>query len=99
MARTPKERSAELDIKTAIADEWENRKRLSPGVTTPGIERLITRAAQAGATAAKVCGAGGGGCLFCYGPPDRRADIADALGAGGATILDYSFEQHGLLRG
>ncbi len=86
-------------VGTAIADEWENRKRLSPGVTTPGIERLITRAAQAGATAAKVCGAGGGGCLFCYGPPDRRADIAEALGAGGATILDYSFEQHGLLRG
>ena len=25
-----------------------------------------------GATAAKVCGAGGGGCLFCYGPPAVR---------------------------
>src|SRR5688572_3274648 len=62
----------------AIREEWENRKRLAPGVTTPAIDDLIARAMQAGATAAKVCGAGGGGCLFCYGPPDRRAAIADA---------------------
>ena len=54
--------------------EWDNRKRLAPGVTTPAIDDA-DRAARtaAGATAAKVCGAGGGGCLFCYGPPDARA--------------------------
>ena len=87
------------DVGAAISEEWENRKRLAPGVTTPGIEQLIARATRAGATAAKVCGAGGGGCLFCYGPPERRGDVAEALAAGGATILDYTFEQHGLLRG
>jgi D-glycero-alpha-D-manno-heptose-7-phosphate kinase len=86
-------------VGTAIADEWQNRKRLAPGVTTPAIEQLIGRATKAGATAAKVCGAGGGGCLFTYGPPERRAEIADALAAGGARILDYTFEQHGLVRG
>jgi D-glycero-alpha-D-manno-heptose-7-phosphate kinase len=53
----------------------------------------------AGATAAKVCGAGGGGCLFCYGPPDTRAAIADALGSGGARLLDYTVERDGLTRG
>ena len=53
--------------------EWDNRKRLAPGVTTPAIDDLIARATAAGATAAKVCGAGGGGCLFCYGPPARAA--------------------------
>ena len=82
-----------------IADEWENRKRLAPGVTTPAIEALIARAAGAGATAAKVCGAGGGGCLFCYGPPDANAAIRDALTAGGARLLDYRIERHGLARG
>jgi D-glycero-alpha-D-manno-heptose-7-phosphate kinase len=86
-------------VGAAIADEWQNRKRLAPGVTTPAIEQLIGRATQAGASAAKVCGAGGGGCLFTYGPPERRAEIADALAAGGARILDYTFEQHGLVRG
>jgi D-glycero-alpha-D-manno-heptose-7-phosphate kinase len=86
-------------VGVAIAEEWQNRKRLAPGVTTPAIEQLIARATEAGATAAKVCGAGGGGCLFCFGPPERRAEIAEALAAGGARILDYTFEQHGLARG
>lgn len=83
----------------AIEQEWDNRKRLAPGVTTPVIDGLIAKARAAGATAAKVCGAGGGGCLFCYGPPAARSAIQDALAAGGARVLDYSFERHGLARG
>ena len=59
-----------------IAEEWDNRKRLAPGVTTPAIDDLIARASAPGATAAKVCGAGGGGCLFCYGPPNASAPSA-----------------------
>jgi D-glycero-alpha-D-manno-heptose-7-phosphate kinase len=82
-----------------IAVEWENRKRLAPGVTTPTIEALIARAAAAGATAAKVCGAGGGGCLFCYGPPAARAAVAAALAGGGARVLDYRIESEGLRLG
>jgi D-glycero-alpha-D-manno-heptose-7-phosphate kinase len=86
-------------VGVAIAAEWENRQRLAPGVTTPAIDGLIARAMAAGATAAKVCGAGGGGCLFCYGPPDARAAIATALAAGGARLLDYTIERDGLTRG
>jgi D-glycero-alpha-D-manno-heptose-7-phosphate kinase len=83
----------------SIADEWDNRKRLAPGVTTPAIEDLIARATRAGATAAKVCGAGGGGCLFVYGPPERKGVIGEALAGGGARLLDYRIERHGLTRG
>jgi D-glycero-alpha-D-manno-heptose-7-phosphate kinase len=53
----------------------------------------------AGATAAKVCGAGGGGCLFCYGPPECRVAIEQALSAGGARVLDYRIETEGLRLG
>jgi D-glycero-alpha-D-manno-heptose-7-phosphate kinase len=86
-------------VALAIRDEWDNRKRLAPGVTTPLIDSLIARATHAGALAAKVCGAGGGGCLFCYGPPERREEIAQSLAAGGARLLEYRFERHGLVRG
>jgi D-glycero-alpha-D-manno-heptose-7-phosphate kinase len=86
-------------VGSAIAEEWRNRKRLAPGVTTPAIEDLIARARRAGASAAKICGAGGGGCLFCYGPPERRRDIGEALALGGARLLDYRIERHGLTRG
>jgi D-glycero-alpha-D-manno-heptose-7-phosphate kinase len=84
------------EVGRQIAAEWQNRKRLAAGVTTPAIDDLIARALAAGATAAKVCGAGGGGCLFCYGPPAARPAIARALSAGGARLLDYRIEIEGL---
>ncbi len=84
------------EVGRQIATEWENRKRLAPGVTTPAIDDLVARASAAGATAAKVCGAGGGGCLFCYGPPHARPAIVDALASGGARVLDYRIEMEGL---
>ena len=86
-------------VGAAIAEEWNNRKRLAPRVTTPVIDSLIARAKAAGAIAAKVCGAGGGGCLFCFGPPSKRPAIAEALATGGARLLDYTIERDGLRRG
>ena len=97
--RSALERERWDDVGRQIATEWDNRKRLAPGVTTPVIEDLIARAKAAGATAAKVCGAGGGGCLFCYGPPAHREAVSVALAAGGARLLDYRIETEGLRYG
>jgi D-glycero-alpha-D-manno-heptose-7-phosphate kinase len=80
----------------ALATEWENRKRLAPGVTTPAIDALIARASAAGAKAAKVCGAGGGGCLFCLVEPDDASAVKEALAVGGANLLDFRIETTGL---
>lgn len=80
-----------------LAIEWENRKRLAPGVTTPAIDSLVEAAHAAGAEAAKVCGAGGGGCLVAMAPPARRQAVADALAAGGARVLDFRVETAGLV--
>ena len=79
-----------------LADEWTNRKRLAPGVTTPLIDDLLARARAAGAYAGKVCGAGGGGCVFCLMPPERAAPVRDALAAGGARLLDFRIDTAGL---
>jgi D-glycero-alpha-D-manno-heptose-7-phosphate kinase len=97
--RAALERSDWDEVGRQIAVEWENRQRLAPGVTTPVIDDLIARAAAAGATAAKVCGAGGGGCLFCFGPPQSRAAIGAALAGAGAQLLDYQIETEGLRLG
>ncbi|MGE0393448.1 MAG: GHMP kinase [Vicinamibacterales bacterium] len=83
-------------VAAALRDEWANRTRLAPGVTTPAIDALLAAAGRAGATAGKVCGAGGGGCLFCLTPPDRRDAVAAALEAGGARLLPFSIETEGL---
>lgn len=97
--RTALDRGDWDEVGRQIAVEWENRKRLAPGVTTDTIDDLIARATRAGATAAKVCGAGGGGCLFCYGPPGTRGRVADALAGGGARLLDFRIETEGLRLG
>jgi D-glycero-alpha-D-manno-heptose-7-phosphate kinase len=82
-----------------LATEWDNRKRLSPGVTTDAIDALIARARAAGASAAKVCGAGGGGCLFCLAAPEQLDAVKAALAAGGARVLDFTIEREGLRLG
>ncbi len=79
-----------------IADEWENRKGLAPGVATPEINRILAAAAAAGAYGGKVCGAGGGGCLFCLGEPDRVPAIRQAVAGAGGRILDFRIETEGL---
>ena len=79
-----------------VADEWENRKGLAPGVTTPAIDTMLAAAREAGAAGGKVCGAGGGGCLFCIGEPDALPAIRTALVASGARVLDYQIETEGL---
>jgi D-glycero-alpha-D-manno-heptose-7-phosphate kinase len=79
-----------------LAEEWNNRKRLSRGVSTNTIDALMARATAAGADAAKVCGAGGGGCLFCLAPPRKVDAVRQALASGGARILDFRIETHGL---
>jgi D-glycero-alpha-D-manno-heptose-7-phosphate kinase len=84
------------EVGRQIAAEWDNRKRLAPGVTTGVIDHLIARAKGAGATAAKVCGAGGGGCVFFYAKPSDADAVRQAVAAGGARLLDYRIETEGL---
>ncbi len=74
----------------AVAAEWQARKRLAPGVTTREIDGLFERARFTGAMSGKVCGAGGGGCLFCVVDPVRRHEVATALLAAGATVLPFT---------
>ena len=60
------------------------------------IDALIGAASAAGARAAKVCGAGGGGCLFCLADPKDVPAVQNALSSGGARVLDYRIETDGL---
>jgi D-glycero-alpha-D-manno-heptose-7-phosphate kinase len=84
------------EVARLIRAEWEHRKRLAPGVTTPEIDALLARAFEAGALAGKVCGAGGGGCLFCFAEPDALPAVRQALASGGARLLDFQIDVDGL---
>jgi D-glycero-alpha-D-manno-heptose-7-phosphate kinase len=71
-----------------MRDEWTYRRRNIPGITTPLIDHLVTVARRAGSTAAKVCGAGGGGCVVFLTEPSAREKVIRAIeSVGDVTIL------------
>lgn len=73
------------------------RRKLSPNITTPGMDLLIQTAIDNGAIAAKVCGAGGGGCIAFYCEDGRRAEVENALAAAeGAEVLKWKLADKGL---
>ncbi|HKO58631.1 MAG TPA: hypothetical protein VJ276_22380 [Thermoanaerobaculia bacterium] len=80
----------------ALAHEWENRKALVDGISTPEIDAAISAAVGAGAWGGKVCGAGGGGCIVFLFPPDRREAIVAALADVPGRILDAAPVAHGM---
>jgi D-glycero-alpha-D-manno-heptose-7-phosphate kinase len=85
------------EVGRQIGAEWENRKKLAPGVTTPEIDSMLAAAQRAGAIAGKVCGAGGGGCLFCFAEPGAIPAVRTALADSGARVLDFTIEAKGLV--
>ncbi len=103
-------RDTSLEVREAlIAGDWQKtgeilcrahpeRKRLSPNMTTPQMDWLIALAYQNGAIAAKVCGAGGGGCIAFFCDENRREDVEKVFAkAEGAEVLDWQICNEGLL--
>ena len=84
------------ELARQISLEWQERQKLAPGVVTPAIQHLIKQALTAGATAGKVCGAGGGGCVFFLIDPDRRSEIVRVIRQTGAHLLDCHIDTKGL---
>ena len=77
---------------------YPNRKRLAPNITTPHMESLVETALQSGALAAKVCGAGGGGCLAFLCEDGARSTVERALAAReGAEVLKWNVARDGLV--
>jgi D-glycero-alpha-D-manno-heptose-7-phosphate kinase len=79
-----------------LRQEWRVRRRNAPAISTPFIERLIRVAKASGAQAAKVCGAGGGGCVVFLCPPKRRGRVATALAKAGASLLPFRIARRGV---
>jgi D-glycero-alpha-D-manno-heptose-7-phosphate kinase len=55
--------------------EFEARVRLSTSFSSPEIDRLRSVALKSGASAVKICGAGGGGCVLVWSSPEKKAAV------------------------
>jgi len=79
-----------------FAKEWKARKQLAPNISTPAMDRLIRAALKKGALAAKVCGAGGGGCIAFIVPPAKKQSVIEELSAKGGQVLPFRFVSRSL---
>jgi D-glycero-alpha-D-manno-heptose-7-phosphate kinase len=70
-----------------LREDWSHRRANLRGISTPLIDRLISMARRAGSLGAKVCGAGGGGCVFFLVERGAQQRVARAIAKAGAEIL------------
>jgi D-glycero-alpha-D-manno-heptose-7-phosphate kinase len=87
-----------LAVGEIMRTAYPNRKRLAPNITTPQMDALVAKALANGAEGAKVCGAGGGGCIAFLCAEDRKAEVERALAAEpGAEVLNWKVSREGLI--
>ena len=84
----------------AVHQEWEVRKTLAPGISTPEMDAAYARAQKISELAFKVCGAGGGGCFFIL-LPEKNADLKQkvmnaVLESPEIKLLPFEAVPHGL---
>ena len=79
-----------------LREEWKLRKTNAPRISTPMIEKLVAVALRQGALAAKVCGAGGGGCVVFLTEPENRDHVSAAIRSYGGQVLPAIVARDGL---
>ena len=84
------------DVAELLALEWENRKLNFKGISTPTIDSMIEQTQKQGTVAAKVCGAGGGGCVVFMVEPGTKPAVEQALAQMGGQIINFAFSRTGL---
>lgn len=67
------------DFGRLLHESWMLKRSLSSRVSTPEIDTMYATARAAGALGGKIAGAGGGGFLLLFVPPERRGDVRKAL--------------------
>jgi D-glycero-alpha-D-manno-heptose-7-phosphate kinase len=83
------------DLGRMVGEHWRWQRSLHPAIPTPAIDRLLERAARAGALGGKALGASGGGCILAIAPDDRVDAVRAALGAD-AALLPFRVDLEGV---
>jgi D-glycero-alpha-D-manno-heptose-7-phosphate kinase len=84
------------EVGRLLREEWSHRRKNAPGISTPTIDELVTVTRRAGAFGAKVCGAGGGGCVFFLVDRGAKAKVTRAIEKAGAEVLPVKVARRGV---
>ena len=82
-------------IVDSMRQGWESKKRSAKSVSNPHIDEIYNAAIQAGALSGKVSGAGGGGFMMFFVPPEKRMDVVRALNRFEGQVSNCHFTKHG----
>ncbi len=76
-----------------LHENWELKKQINDNISNPEIDRFYDLARQAGATGGKLLGAGAGGFLVFYAPPECHKSVCDSLNF--LRRVEFRFERQG----
>lgn len=73
-------RGGDVDaVGASMREGWETKRKLASGISNERIDRAVSQALDAGASGAKVTGAGGGGFLLVICPMERQPAVRRSL--------------------
>lgn len=95
-AKTARNALARGDVRclgSLMKEAWNLKRQLSSKISNPAIEEMVQRAYGAGALGAKITGAGGGGFLLVFAPPETHTAVRRALSE--LKEFDFQFAREG----
>jgi D-glycero-alpha-D-manno-heptose-7-phosphate kinase len=76
-----------------LHEAWQLKRSLSTQVTNSDVDAIYESARAAGALGGKLTGAGGGGFMLLFAPPERHAAIRERLNK--LLLVPFQFDMHG----
>jgi D-glycero-alpha-D-manno-heptose-7-phosphate kinase len=81
------------DFGKLLGESWKLKRSLTDDISTQWVDEMYEAAISAGALGGKLCGAGGGGFLLLFVPPERQGIVKEKLEK--SLYVPFSFESLG----
>ena len=82
-----------IDFGALLHEAWQAKRSLSSKVSNPEVDEIYERARKAGAVGGKITGAGGGGFMLLFVPPEKHGRVKERLN--GLVHVPIEFENSG----
>lgn len=76
-----------------LHETWQLKKKLSQKISNPTVDQIYEKALRGGALGGKLLGAGGGGFMLLFVPPEKRSKVKRELNK--FLEVKFSFEKNG----
>ena len=88
--------SKEDFYKTGLLMNENHRQLQHLGVSTEKLDRMVEAAVVAGAYGAKLSGAGGGDCIICLAPSQKKDQVERSIIQAGGEIISVTANTEGM---